>query len=110
MKRRSNPFTKTGQCIKFVRRTFAGHFFCSVSGEPGDDQAVLRVRGSIYKVTYIVDGISRSINDIDPPDIESVSVLKDGASAAVYGLKGAGGVLSSLLNKERTGRKVKNHI
>ena len=57
-----------------------------VSGEPGDDQAVLRVRGSIYNVTYIVDGTPRSINDIDPNDIESVSVLKDGASAAVYGL------------------------
>lgn len=61
-----------------------------VSGEPGDDQATLRVRGSIYNVTYIVDGMPRSINDIDPNDIESVSVLKDGASAAVYGLKGAG--------------------
>ena len=55
-----------------------------VSGEPGDDQAVLRVRGSIYNVTYIVDGMPRSINDIDPNDIESVSVLKDGASAALY--------------------------
>lgn len=64
-----------------------------VSGEPGDDQATLRVRGSIYNVTYIVDGMPRSINDIDPNDIESVSVLKDGASAAVYGLKGAGGVI-----------------
>ena len=41
-----------------------------VSGEPGDDQATLRVRGSIYNVTYIVDGMPRSINDIDPNDIE----------------------------------------
>ncbi|MCS3358242.1 TonB-dependent receptor plug domain-containing protein [Bacteroides thetaiotaomicron] len=46
-------------------------------------KAVLRVRGSIYNVTYIVDGMPRSINDIDPNDIESVSVLKDGASAAI---------------------------
>lgn len=61
------------------------------SGEPGDDQATLRIRGSRYGVTYIVDGMPRSINDIDPNDIESISVLKDGASAAVYGLQGAGG-------------------
>lgn len=64
------------------------------SGEPGLDQASLRIRGSVYGVSYIVDGFPvDNINDIDPADIESVSVLKDGASAAVYGLQAAGGVL-----------------
>ena len=64
------------------------------SGEPGLDQASLRIRGSVYGVAYIVDGFPVSnINDIDPADIESVSILKDGASAAVYGLQAAGGVL-----------------
>ena len=64
------------------------------SGEPGLDQASLRIRGSVYGVSYIVDGYpADSINDIDPADIESVSVLKDGASAAVYGLQAAGGVI-----------------
>ena len=64
------------------------------SGEPGLDQASLRIRGSVYGVSYIVDGFPvDNINDIDPADIESISVLKDGASAAVYGLQAAGGVL-----------------
>lgn len=64
------------------------------SGEPGQDFASLRIRGSVYGVSYIVDGYPVSnINDIDPADIESVSVLKDGASAAVYGLSAAGGVI-----------------
>ncbi len=64
------------------------------SGEPGQDQASLRLRGSIYGIAYVVDGFPvNSINDINPNDIESISVLKDGASAAVYGLKGAGGVM-----------------
>lgn len=64
------------------------------SGEPGYDQASLRIRGSVYGVTYVVDGFPvDNINDIDPADIESVSVLKDGASAAVYGLQAAGGVI-----------------
>lgn len=57
------------------------------SGEPGLDQASLKIRGSVYSVSYVVDGFPvNSINDIAPNDIESVSVLKDGASAAIYGL------------------------
>ena len=49
------------------------------SGEPGLDQASLRIRGSVYNVAYVVDGFPVSnINDIDPADIESISVLKDG--------------------------------
>ncbi|MGM9752889.1 MAG: SusC/RagA family TonB-linked outer membrane protein [Candidatus Cryptobacteroides sp.] len=64
------------------------------SGEPGLDQASLRIRGSVYGVSYVVDGFPvDNINDIDPSDIESISVLKDGASAAVYGLSAAGGVI-----------------
>ncbi len=64
------------------------------SGQPGADQASLRIRGSIRSVAYIVDGFPVSdINDINPVDIESISVLKDGASAAVYGLGGSGGVI-----------------
>ena len=64
------------------------------SGEPGLDQASLRIRGSVYGVAYVVDGFPvDNINDIDPADVESISVLKDGASAAVYGLKAAGGVI-----------------
>ena len=74
------------------------------SGEPGLDQASLRIRGSVYNVTYIVDGMPRSINDIDPHDVESISVLKDGASAAVYGLKGAGGVVIVTTRKGREGK------
>jgi TonB-linked SusC/RagA family outer membrane protein len=73
------------------------------SGQPGDDQAALRIRGAIAGVTYIVDGIPRSINDIDPNDIASVSVLKDGASAAVYGLNAAGGVIIVTTKKGEIG-------
>ena len=61
----------------------AGVQSVQTSGQPGADQASLTIRGSIYGATYIVDGVPRSINDIDPNDIESVSVLKDGAAAAI---------------------------
>ena len=75
------------------------------SGEPGVDQAALRIRGSIYGVSYIVDGFPvNNINDIDPNDIETVSVLKDGASAAVYGLKSSGGVIIITTKKGTQGK------
>ena len=74
------------------------------SGEPGLDQASLRIRGSVYGVAYVVDGFPvSSINDIDPADIESISVLKDGASAAVYGLQAAGGVIIVTTRKGEKG-------
>ncbi|HSI69186.1 MAG TPA: TonB-dependent receptor [Gillisia sp.] len=54
------------------------------SGQPGADASSILVRGSSAK--YIVDGVERSIAEIDPNTIESISVLKDASSAAVYGL------------------------
>ena len=75
------------------------------SGEPGLDQASLRIRGSIYGASYIVDGFPvENLNDIDPADIESISVLKDGASAAVYGLKSAGGVIIVTTQRGASGK------
>ena len=75
------------------------------SGEPGLDQASLRIRGSVYGVAYVVDGFPvDNINDIDSADIESVSVLKDGASAAVYGLQAAGGVIIITTRKGDKGK------
>lgn len=73
------------------------------SGEPGNDQAQLAIRGSFYSPLCIVDGMPRSINDIDPNDIESISVLKDAASAAVYGLDAAGGAIIITTHRGREG-------
>lgn len=75
------------------------------SGEPGADGATLRIRGSIYAVSYIVDGFPvDDIDNLDPNDIESISVLKDAASAAVYGLKSAGGVIIVTTKKGEVGK------
>lgn len=62
----------------------AGVTMLQSSGQPGNDAASLLIRGQSAK--YIVDGVARSFNEIDPNEIESVSVLKDATSAAVYGL------------------------
>lgn len=53
-------------------------------GTARSDGASILVRGSGAK--YIVDGVARDFSQIDPNDIESVSVLKDASSAAIYGM------------------------
>lgn len=77
------------------------------SGEPGMDGAALTVRGSYYGVTYIVDGVPRALDDINPNDIASISVLKDAAAASVYGLNSAGGVI---IVTTKSGKEGKNEL
>ncbi len=60
------------------------------SGQPGSDGAGILVRGGAAK--YIVDGFERSFSEIDPNEIESISILKDASAASVYGLD-AGAVI-----------------
>lgn len=67
-------------------------------GQPGSDQVSILVRGySSYNdsgtVLVLVDGVERDMNTVNPSDIESISVLKDAAACAVYGMKGANGVI-----------------
>ncbi len=67
------------------------------SGEPGADAATVFVRG---KGTWTdsapliqVDGVERPMSDLNPEDIESITVLKDASATAVFGVRGANGVL-----------------
>lgn len=62
----------------------AGVVALQQSGQPGYDAASILVRGQ--SAVCIVDGVQRDINEIDPNEIESVSVLKDATSASMYGL------------------------
>jgi len=67
------------------------------SGTPGEDFNTLLVRGvSSWNGSaplVMVDGVERSMNSIDPNEVESISVLKDASATAVYGAKGANGVI-----------------
>lgn len=68
------------------------------SGQPGKNEAIINIRGSAtYNNTaaiVIIDGVERSgFGDIDPNEIETISVLKDAASTAIFGIKGANGVI-----------------
>lgn len=69
------------------------------SGEPGNDASTLRIRGvgtfaGDQDPLIMVDGIeSSNYNNIDPNEIESITILKDASATAVYGVRGANGVL-----------------
>lgn len=69
------------------------------SGQPGADGVSIRIRGTgTYNsdssgALILVDGVERSMSMLDPNEIESVTVLKDASSTAVYGIRGANGVI-----------------
>ncbi|MDM1049572.1 SusC/RagA family TonB-linked outer membrane protein [Sphingobacterium hotanense] len=70
----------------------------SQTGAPGGDQASIRIRGvnsfsSASEPLVIIDGVAGDLNSIDANLIESMSVLKDAASAAIYGSRAANGVI-----------------
>jgi len=79
-----------------LQGTMSGVTVQQTDGRPGAD-ANIRIRGfsslNLGGSLVIVDGIPGDLNSINPNDIESISVLKDAASAAIYGARGAEGVI-----------------
>jgi TonB-linked SusC/RagA family outer membrane protein len=68
-------------------------------GTPGADAGSMRIRGvgtfssAGSNPLVLIDGVRGDITDVDPDNVESVSVLKDAASAAIYGARAANGVI-----------------
>lgn len=79
------------------------------SGQPGKENSFMRIRGAGTfsgagnDPLVIIDGISGSLDALDPENIESVSVLKDAASAAIYGARAANGVIVVTTRKGSSG-------
>lgn len=78
------------------------------SGKPGSDGANIQMRGlgsfNSTSPMVIVDGSEASIASVNSDDVESISFLKDAASAAIYGSRGANGVILITTKKERRAR------
>jgi len=82
----------------------AGIIAVQRSGEPGYDNSNFWIRGistfgGSRSPLILVDGVERSLDNMDPEEIESFSILKDAAASAVYGVRGANGVI--LINTKR---------
>ena len=77
------------------------------SGKPGGDGGTIRIRGigtlGDSNPLVLVDGVEGNINGVDPNDIESISVLKDAASAAIYGSRAANGVILITTKRAKQG-------
>ncbi len=77
-------------------------------GRPGNSDVNIRVRGLTTlgnnNPLIIVDGVEQRMSDINPDDIESVSVLKDASSTAIYGSRAANGVVLITTRRAKEGK------
>ena len=78
------------------------------SGEPGRDHTALFLRGmgtlNATAPIILVDGVEREMTYIDPNEVESVSILKDASSTALFGVRGANGVILVTTKRGNTGQ------
>jgi TonB-dependent starch-binding outer membrane protein SusC len=91
---KDRPITNASQALS---GGVAGVFVNQNSGVPGSDGAVIRIRGigtlNNTSPLVLVDGIESTLDNLDPNDIASISVLKDAASASIYGSRASNGVV-----------------
>ena len=101
----SRPLTNVSQALAGLA---AGVSVTSNHNRPGDDNASILVRGqgtlNSSAPLVIIDGSEAGINTVNPQDIESISVLKDAASAAIYGSRAANGVILITTKSGKSGK------
>lgn len=104
--------TPTGSLSNSFAGVVPGVFARQVTGQPGKNVSEFWIRGvSTFgagaSALVLVDGFERNLDDIAPEDIESFTVLKDASATAIYGSRGANGVL--LINTKH-GKIGKTHV
>ncbi|MEG3655838.1 TonB-dependent receptor [Arenibacter palladensis] len=101
-----------GQTSMALQGVAAGVTVTQNSGQPGNDGGTIRIRGIGTLGTagqaplVLVDGVETNLNTVDPSDIQNISVLKDAASAAIYGSRAANGVIL-VTTKRSTSNEIK---
>lgn len=90
--------TPSANLSQAISGKIPGVITSQTSGAPGADDASIYIRGRATfagdaQPLILVDGIERSFSQIAPDDIETISVLKDASATAVYGVRGANGVM-----------------
>lgn len=101
--------TPAGSVSNILSGQVTGVSSVQYSGEPGADAADIYVRGI---ATYTgsaapliqVDGVERDMSQLDPNEIESVTVLKDASATAVFGVRGANGVILITTKRGKEGK------
>ncbi len=98
-----------GSLSNMINGYLSGVTITQGSGSPGSDQPTIRVRGvgsfgADPSPLILVDGLPGNMNDLTPAEVESISVLKDAASAAIYGSRAANGVILITTKNGREGK------
>lgn len=97
---------QVGQSSMLLQGMAPGVTVKQSSGQPGKDAGSIRIRGigtlNDANPLILVDGVEMSINNVDPNLIESISVLKDAASSAIYGSRAANGVILITTKRAKT--------
>ncbi|WP_346319167.1 TonB-dependent receptor [Chitinophaga sp. YIM B06452] len=101
--------TPTANITNALAGNVAGIIAMQRSGEPGSNQSEFWIRGistfgANSAALVLVDGFERPFNEINIEDIESFSVLKDASATAIYGSRGANGVVLITTKKGKTGK------
>ncbi|MDX9882379.1 MAG: TonB-dependent receptor [Prolixibacteraceae bacterium] len=106
----NRPITHLSQAIS---GNASGILVAQNSGQPGSDGATIRIRGvgtlNNSDPLVIIDGDISSMNNVNPEDVASISILKDAASAAIYGSRAANGVIVVTTKKGKSGKTVINY-
>lgn len=101
----SRPLTNASLALQ---GTVSGVYALQNSGKPGDDQAIIDIRGvgtwGNNAPLIIIDGFPGSMSDVNANDIKSISVLKDAASSAIYGNRAANGVILITTKRGTSGK------
>lgn len=93
--------------LQAMQGQLPGVAISSNSGQPGEGMKVqIRGLGTVGNASplYLIDGVGGDISTLNPNDIESIDVLKDAASAAIYGAQAANGVVLITTKQGREGR------
>lgn len=102
----NRPITQASQALAGL---VTGVVVSQGSSQPGNDGTGITIRGvGSYGAgggpLILVDGLATSINDVDPNNIKSISVLKDAASASIYGSRAANGVILIETKRGQSGK------
>ncbi|MCD8179558.1 MAG: TonB-dependent receptor [Tannerellaceae bacterium] len=106
-----NILTSSNSTVKSLQGLVPGLAIVDRGGAPGRNSTVMRIRGNTSlqdgnnEALILVDGIEQRIEDVNPNDIESVSILKDAAATSIYGSRAANGVIM-VTTKRATGGKL----
>ena len=100
----ARPITNLTQAFS---GTSTGLSVTQTDGTPGRDGATIRIRGigtlNDASPLVLIDGIQAAMGDINPNDVESISILKDASAAAIYGSRAANGVILITTKKGKSG-------